>query len=430
LIDQKYHKKVEFKKKVEEINKVKKLKCVKCGKEYQENEVQYTCPDCGIEGILDVMLDYEVIKKEINKDYFQHNTQYSLWRYLPVIPIEDTKGIQPLQVGWTPLYELNNLAPETGLQRFYLKDDSRNPTASLKDRASAVGIAKAIELNRSVVCAASTGNAASSLSGFAASAGIATYIFVPETAPEAKITQLLIYGSTVFLLKGSYDEAVELCYQASNEFGWYNRSCAINPYLIEGKKTISYEICEQLGWKAPDIAVVAVGDGCTIGGVWKGFLECYQLGLIDKLPRMIGVQASLSNPVTRAFQNHTDTFDYRKPQTIADSISVGIPRNGIKALKAIRESKGMMIDVTDEEILKAMKLLAQRTGVFGEPAGVTSFAGILKLHEQGMLRGDESVVSIVSGSGLKDSKSAFLAAGKAILIEPNMEEVRRNLTGG
>lgn len=406
------------------MSKVLKMKCVKCGREYEESEILYTCSECGIDGILDAVLDYDAIKREMTPDYFRHNTDYSLWRYLPSIPIDDNQGIQPLQVGWTPLYEIQKLSKETGLKSIYVKDDSRNPTASLKDRASAVGVAKAIELGRNVMCAASTGNAASSLSGFAASAGIKTYIFVPQTAPEAKVTQLLIYGSNVFLVKGTYDEAVELCFKASEEFGWYNRSCAINPYLVEGKKTVAFEICEQLGWKAPDIAVVAVGDGCTIAGVWKGFKECFQLGLTDKLPRIIGIQAADSNPVTRAFNNKTYRFEYKKPRTIADSISVGIPRNGIKALNAVNESKGCMLDVSDEEILHAMKQLAQRTGIFGEPAGVTSFAGIMKMNELGMLSGSERVVSIVSGSGLKDIKSAAMAAGKAAIVAPDIEEVR------
>lgn len=407
------------------MSKVIKLKCVKCGREYAAADIQYTCLDCGIDGILDVILDYDGIKKEMTPNYFKQNTNFSLWRYLPAIPIDDPIGIQPLQVGWTPLYETYKVTKETGLRKLYIKDDARNPTASLKDRASAVGVAKAIELGRKVICAASTGNAASSLSGFAASAGIETYIFVPETAPEAKVTQLLIFGSNVFLIKGTYDQAVELCFKAADEFGWYNRSCAINPYLVEGKKTISYEICEQLGWKAPDIAVVAVGDGCTIAGVWKGFVECYKLGLIDKLPKIVGVQAVNSNPVTRAFKNNTYEFEYKTPQTIADSISVGIPRNGIKALNAVNESKGFMIDVSDNEILEAMKILAQKTGVFGEPAGSTSFAGVKKMHELGMLSGNESVVSIVSGSGLKDIKSAAKAAGNADVINPEIEEVRK-----
>ncbi len=411
------------------MSKALKLKCVQCGREYDPSEILYTCFDCGIAGILDVVLDYEAIRKEMTPGYFRQNSDYSLWRYLPAIPIDDPRGIQPLQVGWTPLYETAKFARETGLKQLLIKDDSRNPTASLKDRASAVGVAKALELDRRVVCAASTGNAASSLSGFAASAGIETYIFVPETAPEAKVTQLLIYGSHVFLVQGTYDQAVELCFEAAAEFGWYNRSCAINPYLVEGKKTVSYEICEQLGWRAPDIAVVAVGDGCTIAGVWKGFKECYQLGLIDRLPRIIGVQAALSNPVTRAFASRSNEFEYRKPETIADSISVGIPRNGIKALNAVRESGGMMVDVTDAEILAAMKLLAERTGIFGEPAGVTSFAGILKLNQLGIFSGNERVASIVSGSGLKDIKSAALAAGKPAVVAPDIEAVKRIVRG-
>jgi threonine synthase len=410
------------------LSKVLKLKCVKCGREYQAAEILYTCKDCGIDGILDVILDYETIKKEMTPRYFKENSNYSLWRYLPAIPIDDPRGIQPLHVGWTPLYEVDKFSRETGLKSLLIKDDSRNPTASLKDRASAVGIAKAIELGHKIVCAASTGNAASSLSGFAASAGIETYIFVPETAPEAKVTQLLIYGSHVFLVKGTYDVAVELCFQAAEEFGWYNRSCAINPYLVEGKKTVAYEICEQLGWKAPEIAVVAVGDGCTIAGVWKGFKECYILGLIDKLPKIVGIQAANSNPVTRAFEKKTLQFEYIKPNTLADSISVGIPRNGIKALNAVHESEGWMLDVSDEEILEAMKLLAQKTGIFGEPAGVTSFAGILKMNKLGMFAGNEKVVSIVSGGGLKDIKSAAIAAGKAIGIHPEIKEVRRAMT--
>ena len=411
------------------MSKALKLKCVQCGREYDPSEILYTCFDCGIAGILDVVLDYEAIRKEMTPEYFRQNSDYSLWRYLPAIPIDDPRGIQPLQVGWTPLYETAKFARETGLKQLLIKDDSRNPTASLKDRASAVGVAKALELDRRVICAASTGNAASSLSGFAASAGIETYIFVPETAPEAKVTQLLIYGSHVFLVQGTYDQAVELCFEAAAEFGWYNRSCAINPYLVEGKKTVSYEICEQLGWRAPDIAVVAVGDGCTIAGVWKGFKECYQLGLIDRLPKIIGVQAALSNPVTRAFASRSNEFEYRKPETIADSISVGIPRNGIKALNAVRESGGMMVDVTDGEILAAMKLLAERTGIFGEPAGVTSFAGILKLNQLGIFSGAERVASIVSGSGLKDIKSAALAAGKPAVVAPDIEAVKRIVRG-
>lgn len=406
------------------MDKVLKLKCVKCGREYDKDEILYNCNECGLDGILDVILDYNLIKKEVSREYFKNNKNYSLWRYLPSIPINDTRGIQPLQVGWTPLYNIKKPSLNFGVKGLYIKDDSRNPTASFKDRASAVGVAKAIELGRDVICAASTGNAASSLSGFAASAGIKTYIFVPETAPIAKVTQLLVYGSNVFLVKGTYDEAFELCCQASHEFGWYNRSCAINPYLVEGKKTVSYEICEQLNWEIPDMVVMAVGDGCSIAGAWKGFYECYNLGLIEKLPKMVGVQSCGSNPVTRAFKAGKYDFDYIKPKTLADSISVGIPRNGIKALKAINQSNGFMVDVTDEDILESMKILAQNTGIFGEPAGVTSFAGIRKMSQLGLFRGDETVISIMTGSGLKDIKSASLSCGRAISVNPDITELK------
>ena len=407
------------------MSNVLKLKCVKCGREYNENEVEYVCPDCGIDGILDVVLDYDEIKKTLTRDYLKSNKNYSQFRYLPAIPLEDTKGIQPLKAGWTPLYNAKKLSEKYSLPKLYIKDDGVNPTGSLKDRASAVGVAKAIELNKEIMCAASTGNAASSLSGFAACAGLKTYIFVPENAPEAKITQLLIYGSNVFLVKGTYDEAVEICFKASKEFGWYNRSCAVNPYLVEGKKTVSYEICEQLDWQVPDIVVMAVGDGCSIAGAWKGFYECYRLGLTDKLPKMVGVQAEGSDPVTRAFNSGKPEFEYKKPETIADSISVGIPRNGIKAFNAIKDSNGLMIDVSDAEILDAMKILARNTGIFGEPAGVTGFAGILKMQQKGLLNKNDTIVTVVSGNGLKDIKSAHAACGSGIKIDSDINELKK-----
>lgn len=403
------------------------LKCVKCGRAYKPRDVLYTCAACGVEGILDVVLDYDEIKKGLTASILKHNQDHSMWRYLPAIPLLDTRGIQPLHAGWTPLYKTSRLSGETGLDQLYIKDDSRNPTASLKDRASAVGVAKAVELGRQAMCAASTGNAASSLAGFTAAAGIRTYIFVPENAPEAKVTQLLIFGARVFLVKGTYDDAFDLCWQAADEFGWYNRSCAINPYLVEGKKTVAYEICEQLDWQAPEVVAVAVGDGCTIAAIWKGFLECKAIGLTDSLPRLIGIQAGGANPVTRAFERQSEDFDFSPPRTIADSISVGIPRNGIKALRAVRDSGGFMLDVSDEEILEAMSLLARKTGIFGEPAGVTSLAGLIKLNRLGKISASTKVVSLVSGSGLKDIRSAARIAGKASLIEPDLAAVRASL---
>lgn len=407
--------------------KVKSLRCVKCGKLYSPNEVEYCCPCCGIEGTLDVLYDYSEIKLKFTKESLDNNVERSLWRYIDLLPVEFRPDILNIQVGWTPLYKAKRLEKELGLNHVYVKDDGRNPTASFKDRASAVGVSKAIELEKNIICAASTGNAASSLSGFAACAGIPTYIFVPATAPTAKITQLLIYGANVILVDGTYDEAFEVCLQASEEFGWYNRSCAINPYLVEGKKTVAFELIEQLNWEVPDWVVMSIGDGCCISGAWKGFKELYELGLIDKLPRMLGVQAAGSNPVNRAFREQKNYFDYIKPDTIADSISVGIPRNGLKALRTLSESSGNVVDVSDEEILDAMKLMARTTGVFGEPAGVTGIAGLRKAAKETLIGQNEKVVTIVTGNGLKDIKSAMTAVQEPITIKPSIDDLKKHL---
>lgn len=407
--------------------KVEHLKCVKCGKEYSAGEVEYYCPSCGVEGTLDVIYDYQAMKPAMTRESFSDKNENSLWRYKDLLPVDKRPECLNLMVGWTPLYRASRIENLLGLDAVYVKDDGRNPTASFKDRASAIGVAKALELKRDVVCAASTGNAASSLSGFAACADLKTYIFVPSSAPDAKITQLLIYGSNVILVDGTYDDAFELCLKASEEFGWYNRSCAINPYLVEGKKTVSFELAEQLAWDIPDKIVMSIGDGCCISGAWKGFKEMYELGLINKLPQMVGVQAEGSNPVNRAFRDGKNYFEYRKPATLADSISVGIPRNGLKALRTLGESNGSVVDVSDNEILDAMKELARLTGVFGEPAGVTGYAGLKRLAKEGRLRKDEKVALIVTGNGLKDIKSAMSAVTKPMVVKPDINELKKLL---
>ncbi|MEG0133601.1 MAG: threonine synthase [Clostridium sp.] len=401
------------------MEKIKHLVCSKCGKQVGE-DVMYNCPDCGGEGTLDVIYNMDLVKKELTKEYLKSSEDKNVWRYMPILPLESREGAAPLQIGWTPLYKAKRLEEFFNIKNLYVKDEGRNPTASFKDRATAVGVAKAIELKKDIICAASTGNAASSLSGFAACMGIKNYIFVPKSIPEAKLAQLLVFGSEVILVDGDYDTAFDFCLEAVNHFGWYNRSCAINPYLAEGKKTAAFEICEQLDFKVPDKVIMSVGDGCSISSVWKGFKEFYELGLIDKLPTMVSVQAQGSNPVNRAYRNNSREFDYVKPVTIADSISVGIPRNGYKALNALKESNGITVDVTDEEILSAITTLARQTGVFGEPAGVASFAGLKKLVEAGTIGENETVVIVVSGSGLKDVKSAQKAVTKPDFVKPDL----------
>jgi threonine synthase len=258
------------------------FRCVLCGAEYSVEEVQYVCPKHGNDGILDVVYDYDYIRPRMTRSWLACNSDYSIWRYADVLPIADRKLVPPLQVGWTPLYHAQRLGAQLGLDQLYIKDDGRNPTASFKDRASAVGIVKAREKRREIMTAASTGNAASSLAGLAASVGMTTYIFVPERAPQAKVAQLLVFGSHVIMVRGTYDQAFDLCLEASAAYGWYSRNTAYNPFLSEGKKTASLEICEQLGWQAPDKIFVSVGDGCIVGGLGKGLRDLYTLGLIDR----------------------------------------------------------------------------------------------------------------------------------------------------
>ena len=405
------------------------LQCVHCGREYNTDEVEYYCAACGYhDGILDVRYDYDAMRKEFNSATLAANSDRSMWRYLPLLPVVDRTLIPHLQVGWTPLYDATKVANELGVARCWVKDEGRNPTASFKDRASAMGVVKALEKKASRITCASTGNAASSLAGFAAAAGIPATIFVPARAPEAKLAQLLIYGAQVFSVQGTYDEAWELCMLAAAEFGWYNRNCAINPYLIEGKKTVSLELAEQFGTLTPgsfpDWVVVSVGDGCTIGGVWKGLREMHTLGFIPQLPRILGVQADGCKPFLTAWKEG-GSLTQCDANTLADSIAVGHPRNFSKGMKAVTESGGAFVAVSDEEILQSIPMLARKVGVFGEPAGVAGAAGVRRAVESGIIHRSESVAIIMTGNGLKDIQSAIRAAGRTIAVQPEMEEVRK-----
>ncbi|MFB0534004.1 MAG: threonine synthase, partial [Anaerolineae bacterium] len=404
---------------------VKSLKCMICGAEYDVNEVMYVCPRHGDEGILDVVYDYDLIGQRLTREKLAADPTDSIWRYKPLLPVRADSPMPPLQVGWTPLYPARRLAEQLGLQHLWIKDDGRNPTASFKDRASAVGVVKAMELGRDIITAASTGNAASSLSGLSASVGIKNMIFVPETAPQAKIAQLLVFGATVIAVKGTYDQAFDLCLAATKEYGWYSRNTAYNPYLSEGKKTAALEVCEQLGWDAPDRIFVSVGDGCIIGGLWKGLKDLVALGFIEKMPRLMGVQAEGSAVLYTAWQKGTEEIEPIVPHTLADSISVGIPRDRLKALRAVRETDGEYITVSDDEILEAMRVLARGTAVFGEPAGVTGFAGLQKMVRDGRVNPKERVVVLVTGNGLKDVGSAIKASGAPHLIEPSLDDLKR-----
>ena len=401
------------------------LKCVLCGAEYDVGEVLYVCPRHGDEGMVDVVYDYELIGRRLTRERLANDPTNSIWRYADLLPVADPGLAPPLQVGWTPLYQAARLGERLGLRHLWVKDDGREPTASFKDRASAVGVVKALELGRDIMTCASTGNAASSLAGLTASVGLTTYIFVPQTAPQAKVAQLLIFGANVVMVKGTYDQAFDLCLEASKEYGWYSRNTAFNPYLSEGKKTAALEICEQLGWEAPDRMFVSVGDGGIIGGLWKGLKDLRALGFIDKMPKLMGVQAEGAAPLFKAWREGTEEIEPVVLNTLADSISVGVPRDRIKALRAVRQTGGEYVTVSDEEILDAMRVLARGAAVFAEPAGAAGFAGLAKLEREGRIDPEERIVVVVTGNGLKDVASAIKATGQPHLIEPTMEDLRR-----
>jgi threonine synthase len=377
--------------------------------------------------MLDVQYDYRAIARRLTRRCLANRPEFSHWRYRELLPIRKDAVLPSLQVGWTPVVRADSLARHIGLKTLFLKDDGRNPSGSLKDRASAVGVVKAHEKRQKIIACASTGNAASSLAGMAASLGLRSVIFVPERAPEPKVTQLLIFGATVLRVQGSYEDAFHLSQSCCERWGWYNRNSAINPYLVEGKKTVGLEICEQLDWQVPDWVAVSVGDGCSIAGVWKAFHEMKILGLIARTPKMLGVQAAGAAPVTTAFRCGEALIPI-EPKTIADSIAVGVPRNWKKAVLAIQASSGTMINVQDEEILEAMRSTGRLTGIFAEPAAATAVAGVRRAVEDSVIGRKENVLAVVTGNGLKDIRSAQSAVTNPFDIAPDgsgLEEILR-----
>ena len=426
------------------MNKFVGYRCSLCGEEYSPVDVTYTCPKDG--GNLDVVLDYDAIKNKYQPEDLLSRTDPSLWRFLPLLPVaelEDEGASTPLHVaGGTPVFKLTSLAEKHGLQNLWLKDESRNPTASFKDRASAIVVARAREIGADVVVTASTGNAGAALAGMSAAVGQKAVIFAPKTAPQAKVAQLLIFGAKVILLDGTYDDAFDLAVKAANEFGWYCRNTGYNPFTAEGKKTAAFEIWEwwenthrlwhdQFGADvdhAPLTIFVSVGDGNIISGIHKGFKELLQLGWIARIPRIIGVQATGSAAVANAFHGNTETIKPVSSKTIADSISVDLPRDGVRAVRAAKETDGTYVNVSDDEILRAVAELGT-VGVFAEPAGAAAYAGLLKGVGSGVVGSEDPILVLNTGSGLKDIQTAMSAAphGAAPIIEPTLDAVKKVL---
>ncbi|MCX6552182.1 MAG: threonine synthase [Acidobacteria bacterium] len=402
------------------------LVCIVCGRSYPPGDHQ-TCRICGPTGILDVRYDYDAVALALTFEELARRER-TIWRYRELLPVP-ARILRPfVHVGWTPVYDVPRLADAVGVRRLFLKDDGRNPTGSFKDRASFVGVMKALEFGYRAIACASTGNAASSLAGMAASVNLSAYIFVPERAPEPKIAQLLMFGATVFRVRGTYEQAFDLCRAACERFRWYNRNSGTNPFLVEGKKTAGLEIAEQfatdpsLGGALPDWVVVSVGDGCTIGGIAKGLHEFKRLGLVRTLPRMLGVQAEGASPIVKAFATNSDVAP-SGADTVADSIAVGTPRNWRRALAWVRASRGAMIAVSDEEILEAMRITPRLAAVFGEPAGVAGIAGLRAAVTSGLLPRDASVLAVITGNGLKDIRTAVQVAGTPHDVRPSLDAV-------
>jgi threonine synthase len=403
---------------------VEHLECLRCRRVFKRG-LDGPCPRCGPEGVLDIVFDVRAAGRSMSRRGLKSRPK-DVWRYRELLPVAATGATPPLPVGWTPITSAPRLAAWAGVRTLLVKDEGRNPTASFKDRASVVGVTRALAARARVVACASTGNAASSLAGAAASVGLQSVIFVPEFAPEPKVAQLLSFGARVIRVKGSYDETWELSQRACARHGWYNRNAAVNPSLVEGKKTCGLEIGEQLGAEVPDWVAVSVGDGCTIAGIWKGLDEMRALGFIPHVPRMLGVQAEGARPLVDAFEQGADMTP-TDARTVADSICVGHPRNWRKALRAVRSSGGAMVAVPDEAILDAMRAAGRRAGVFGEPAGVTGVAGVRAAVGLGIIAAGESVLAVVTGSGLKDARTAMSAAGEPFTLAATDDAVDAHL---
>jgi len=403
-------------------------RCSLCDRQYSPGEATYTCPTDG--GNLDVILDYAALNRNLSPDTIKASPDRSLWRYLPLLPVDDPGGeATPLRAaGWTPHFKPTLLSHQLGLRSLWIKDESRNPTASFKDRASAVVVARARQTGAQVVVTASTGNAGAALAGMAAAVGQKAVIFAPRSAPPAKIAQLLIYGAQVFLVDGNYDQAFDLSIQAAQEFAWYCRNTGYNPFTLEGKKTAAFEIWEGVlsgqVFERPLAIFVSVGDGNIISGLHKGFKDLKAVGWLEQIPRLYGVQAEGSAAIANAFRAGTETIIPVSADTLADSISVDLPRDGVRAVRASRQTGGAYLTVSDAEILAAIAALG-KAGIFAEPAGAAAYAGLLKAVGQGLIGAEDEVLVFNTGSGLKDVRAAMQAAGTAPVIEPTLQAVKQ-----
>jgi threonine synthase len=405
------------------------FECNDCGKQITSDDLIYLCPDCEKQndaqqppkGVLKTIYAYDEIKKKHTRDLF-FNLQQN--RFIDLLPINSNESRSFLHIGNTPFYEIKQQSKDNSF-RLFLKDDSQNPTFSFKDRASEIVSAFAKENKINTIVTASTGNAGSSLAGICASQKQKAIVFVPSSAPKAKLTQILMYGATIIPIDGNYDAAFDLSIEATTKYGWYNRNTAYNPFTFEGKKTVSFEIFAQLNHTIPDKIFVPVGDGVIISGVYKGFEDLLKLHIIDKMPVIVAVQAEGSNNIISNL--NSNSFISKPSKTIADSISVDIPRNFHMAKKYLLENQGEWITVSDKEILTASLDLSKKTGIFSEPAAVAAYAGMLKYSKEKKIAEGEKVVVLLTGSGLKDLNSVQSKIEIPASVKPDINAVDKFL---
>jgi threonine synthase len=401
-------------------------KCIVCGNEYNIDDVRYTC-ECG--GLLEISYDYEKIKENVSRESLRKR-EIGVWRYLDYLPVKDSKKIVSLCEGGTPLYKCDNLAKELGLKELYVKNEGANPTGSFKDRGMTMGVTRANELGVNVVGCASTGNTSASLAAYSARASKKCIVLLPSgNVALGKLAQAMFYGAKVIQISGNFDDALLMVRKLAEEGKIYLLN-SINPFRLEGQKTIGFEICDQLNWDVPDRVILPVGNAGNISAIWKGFKEFKETGITDALPKMTGIQAEGAKPIVDAFKKGVkEIVPEEHPETIATAIRIGNPVNYPKALDAIYSSGGLAESVSDEEITAAQKLLARKEGIFVEPASASSIAGLIKLIEMDAIDRDEKIVCITTGNGLKDPDAAIRASERPIEIECDMDILHSVING-
>ncbi len=400
--------------------------CINCKTAYGIDEIIYFCKKCG--DILEIKLDFDELAEKLQNSNWK-KTPLSVWRYRDFMPIHESARIVTLNEGGTGLHRSQRLGDELGLKELYVKNEGENPTGSFKDRGMTVGVTKAAELGARHVICASTGNTSASLAAYAARAGLKCTVLIPSgKIAYGKLSQAMIHGAKVLQVRGNFDQALEFVLKLAEKHKSIYLLNSINPFRIEGQKSLGYEICEQLNNEAPDRVIVPVGNAGNISAVWKGLTEFHKIGFIKSLPKMTGIQAAGSAPIAQAIKTKSqEIIPVDKPETVATAIRIGAPVSWKKAIKAIRDSDGTAETVTDEEILDAQKILARVEGIFVEPASASSIAGLKKLVKNGVIGKDERVVCITTGHGLKDPDTAVKMSEKPLEVDAEIAAIENAL---